>query len=95
MREGRCRNRGNFPRTRLSGSWLSQPDTRRSIDKRRNGLLPVGLTKVVGCCPGGRFLTVKRCCAVAPVDMLAVEVANLQTGNAEMAVGVSHGGGGL
>jgi len=53
------------------------------------------LRKVVSCCPGGRVLTVRRCCAVAPVDMLAVEVASIQTGNVGMAVGVSHDGGGL
>jgi len=32
---------------------------------------------------------------VALVDMLAVEAASIQTGNVKMAVGVSHGGGGL
>ena len=48
--------------------------------------------KVVGCCPGGRTLSVRRWCAVAPVDMLTVEVTNVQTGNVGMAVGVSHDG---
>jgi len=51
--------------------------------------------KVVGCRPGGRALTVMRCCAVAPVDMLVVEVVSIQTGNVGMAVGESHDGGGL
>ena len=51
--------------------------------------------EVIGCCPGGRTLTVRRCCAVAPVDMLAVEVASIQTGNVGVVVGVSHGSGGL
>ena len=37
-------------------------------------------TKVVGCCPGIQALTVWRCFVVTPVDMLAVEVANVQTG---------------
>ena len=35
---------------------------------------------VVGCCPGGLTFFVRRCCAVALVHMLAIEVANLQTG---------------
>jgi len=51
--------------------------------------------KVVGCCPGDRVLTVRRCFAVSPVDMLAVEVASIQTGNVGTAVGVRHDGGGL
>jgi len=33
--------------------------------------------------------------AVAPVDMLAVEIANMRIGNVGMAVGVIHDGGGL
>ena len=36
--------------------------------------------KVVWCCPGVQALTVKRCFVVAPVDMFAVEVANIQAG---------------
>jgi len=35
--------------------------------------------KIVGCCPGGRVLTVKRCCAVDPVDLLVAKVASIQT----------------
>ena len=35
--------------------------------------------KVVGCCPGVQAFTV-RCFVVTPVDMLAVEVTNIQTG---------------
>jgi len=50
---------------------------------------------VVDCCQGGRFLTVRRCCAVTPVDMLAAEVLSIQTGNVGMAVGVSREHGGL
>ena len=37
-------------------------------------------TKIVGCCPGVQALTVRRCFVVTPVDMLAVEVTNIQTG---------------
>jgi len=37
-------------------------------------------SKVVGCCPGVQALTVRRCFVVTPVDMLAVEVTNIQTG---------------
>ena len=36
MREGRCCDRGNFPRTRLSGSRLSW----RRLAKARSGLVP-------------------------------------------------------
>jgi len=50
-------------------------------------------SKVVGCCPGSQFLTVRRCCAVALVDTLAVEIASIQIGNVGMAFGVSHDGG--
>jgi len=38
------------------------------------------MSKVVGCCPGVQALTVRGCCVVGPVDMLAIEVANVQTG---------------
>ena len=34
----------------------------------------------VGCCPGVQALTVQGCCVAAPVDMLAIEVANVQAG---------------
>jgi len=37
MREGRCCDRGNFPRTRLSGSRLSWP----KLAKARSGLVPM------------------------------------------------------
>jgi len=36
MREGRCWDRGNFPRTHLSGSRLSWP----KLAKARSGLVP-------------------------------------------------------
>jgi len=35
---------------------------------------------VVDSCLGSYFLTVRRCCAVTSVDMLAAEVASTQTG---------------
>ena len=37
-------------------------------------------SKVVGCCPGVQALAVPGWCVVTPVDMLAIEVANVQTG---------------
>ena len=85
-REGRCCDRGNFARTRLSGSRLSWPKLakarccRRSIGER-SWRFPLGYTKVQGCymLPGIQPLTVRRCFVVTPVDMLAVEVANIQT----------------
>ena len=40
-------------------------------------------SKVVGCRPGVQALTVRGCCVVTPVDMLAIEVANVQTGGWE------------
>ena len=45
-------------------------------------VLPLCCTqsKVVGCCPGVQALTVRGCCVVTPVDVLAIEVANVQTG---------------
>jgi len=83
---GRCCDRGNFPRIRLSGypgrnsrrpglGWCQ-----RSIGGRRNWLLHLGRAVVYGCCPGVQALTVRGHFVVAPVDMLAVEVANIQTG---------------
>jgi len=36
-------------------------------------------SKVVGCYPVVQALTVRGCCVVNPVDMLAIEVANVQT----------------
>ena len=54
-------------------------------------------SKVVGCCPGLQALTVRRCSVVTPVDMLAVEVANIRLGfwNVVIAVGVNREHGGL
>ena len=55
----------------------------RSIGERR-GLFPLSYTieqsRVVGCCPGVQAPTVRRCLVVTPVDVLAVEVTNIQTG---------------
>ena len=61
MREGQCCDRGNFPRTHLSGSRLSWP----KLAKVRSGLVPtfhrwemkpaawvIQQSKVLGCCPG-------------------------------------------
>ena len=91
MRVDRCCDCGNFPRTRLSGSWLSWP----KLTKARSGLMPTfhwwekklavsfGLieqSKVVGCCPGVQALAVRRCFVVTQVDMFAVEVTNIQIG---------------
>jgi len=87
MIEGRCRDRGTFPRTCLSGSWLSFQHSRKAkstlmptFHRREEKLAaPLG-SQVSGCCPGVQALTFKRIFAVAPFDMLAVEVANMQTG---------------
>jgi len=90
MKDSRCCDRGNFPRTRQSGSRLSWQHSRRpspgwcwcSIGERTNWLplWVVQQLKVVGCCPGVQALTVRGCFVVAPVDMLAVEATNKQTG---------------
>ena len=40
----------------------------------------LGPALVVECYPGVQALTVRRCFVVTPVDMLAVEVTNMQTG---------------
>jgi len=55
---------------------------RPSIGERRNWLFLLGYTTVhvVGCCPGVRALTVRRCFVVTLVDMLAAEVSNIQAG---------------
>ena len=37
-------------------------------------------SKVVGCHPGVQAFTVRGCCVVTPVDVLAIKVANIQTG---------------
>ena len=90
MRDGRCCDRGNFPRTCLSGSRLSWP----KLSNARSGLVPtfhrweklacflwvIQKCKVVGCCPGVQALSVRRCFVVTTVDMSAVEVTNIQTG---------------
>jgi len=88
MREGRCCDHGNFPRTRLSGSRLSWP----KLAKARSGLVPTfqrrekklavsfGLYNKFGCCPGVQALTIRGCFFITPVDMLAVEITNIQTG---------------
>jgi len=37
-------------------------------------------SKIVGCCPGVQALTVWGCCIVTPVDVQAIEAANVQAG---------------
>ena len=88
MREGQCFDHGNFPWTRLSGSQLSWPRLAkaRSADvptaREETGcfLWVVQQSKVVGCCPGVQALTVRGCCVVTLVDVLAIEVTNVQAG---------------
>jgi len=91
MREGRCCDRGNFPRTCLSGSRLSWPRLAKarsglvSTFQRREKKLAVSFglynsPKLLDVCPGVQALTVQGCCVVTPVDMLAIEVANVQAG---------------
>jgi len=89
MREGRYCDRGNFPRTRLSSSRLSWP----KLAKARPGLVPTfrrrekKLAVSFGFYNRPRLLDVAQESrlspsgdVVTPVDMLAVEVANIQTG---------------
>ena len=87
-----CRHcdRGNYPRTHLSGSRLSWP----TLVKDRSGFIPmfhpwkekptsfwvIQQSKVVGCCSGVQALTIRGCCVITPAEMLAVEVANIQDG---------------
>ena len=52
---------------------------RRSIGEKKRVIL-IQQFEVVGCCSGIQALTVRRCFVVTPVDMLAVEVANIHTG---------------
>jgi len=62
MMEGRCCDRGNFPRTRLSGSRLSWP----KLAKARSGLVPTfqrrekKLAVSVGLCYSPRLLNVAQ-----------------------------------
>jgi len=87
MREGRCCDHKNFPRTRLSDTRLSWPRLTKvwvgadvPTAREENGccLWVLQQSKVVGCCPGVQALTVRGCCVVTPVDVLAIEVANVQ-----------------
>ena len=81
----------NFPRPRLSGSRLSWP----KLAKARFGLvltlhrwqekLVVFFTsynspRLLDVAQESRLSLVRRCFVVTPVDMLAVEVTNVQTG---------------
>jgi len=55
---------------------------RHSIAEKRSCLFlwVIQQSKVVRCCPGVQALTVRKWFAVTPVDMLAVEVTNIETG---------------
>ena len=59
----------------------SQTWCRRSTSERRKWLLlwVVQQPNIFDCCPGVQALTVRKCFAVIPVDMLAVEVVNIET----------------
>jgi len=107
MRDGRCRHRGRFPRTRLSGSRLSWPTLakaksswcRHSIGEKKNWLTPLGRTAAQGCwllpwSPGS--YRQQMFCYIAPVNMLADKspTYRLGCGNVGMAV-VSRERGGL
>jgi len=88
MREGWCCERENFPRTRRSGSRLSWPTLAKAkygwVSSVREeigySLRVVQQPKIVGCCPEIPDFTVRRCCVVTPVDILAVEVASIHVG---------------
>ena len=85
MREDRCCDRGNFPRTRLAGSQLSW----RKLAKVRSGLVPTfqrrekKLAVSFGLYNRPWLLDVAQESrlspsgdVVTPVDVLAIEVAN-------------------
>ena len=88
MREGLFCDHWNFPRIRLSGSglsWTTLAKVRSALvpmfhGERRNWTLHLGHTAVQGCwlLSGIQALTVRRCFAVALVNMLAVEVVDIQ-----------------
>jgi len=88
MREGRCCDRGNFPRTHLSAVLAETREGQVWVGanvptaREETGcfLWVVQQSKVVACCRGVQALTVRGCCVVTTVDMLAVEVTNVQTG---------------
>jgi len=90
MTEGRCCDCGNFPRTCLSGSRLSWPRLEKARSglvptfqgERRNWLFPLGYKTVQGCWMLPRSPGSHRpgCCVITPVDVLAIEVANVQAG---------------
>ena len=89
MREGRCCDRGNFHRTRLSCSWLSWP----RLAKATSGLVSTfqsrekKLAVSFGLYNSPRLLDVAQESRLSssgdvgtPVDVLAIEVADVQTG---------------
>jgi len=104
MREGRFCDRGNVPRTHLSGSRLSLltlgkvgADLQTVREETANSFCVAQQLKVVGCCPGVQVPTVRRRCAVAPVTCWQMKspAYRLRCGNIRMAVGVSREDGGL
>jgi len=88
MREGWCCDCWNHLRTHVK-QLVVMADTCKvqtpivadvpSVREAGYSFYVVQQHKVVGCCPGGQALTVRRC-AIIPDDVLAVEVASMQTG---------------
>jgi len=66
-------------KTRKGHFWIGA-DVPTAREETGCFLWAVQQSKVVGCCPGVQAVTVRGCCVVNPVDMLAVEVTNIQTG---------------
>ena len=64
-------------------SGLVGADVATAREKTGCFLWVVQQSKVVGCYPRVQALTVQGCCIVTPVDVLAIEVANIQTGTWE------------
>jgi len=62
---------------------------RRSIVERRSWLFPLGYATVQGCwmLPRSPALSVRGCFVATPVDVLAVEVTDVQTGGWERRYG--------
>ena len=90
LRWGRCCDSGNLPRTCLCPAVGYPGRNLRSqvwvgadfpLVRGETGcfLWLLKQSKVVGCCPEVQALTFRGCFVVAPVDMLALEVAKIQT----------------
>ena len=104
MREGRCCDRGNFPRTRLSGSRLSWP----RLAKARSGLVPTfqrrekNLAVSIGLYNSPRLLDVAQESRLTSWQLKSLTSWQLKSpmyrlgcGNVGMVVGVSRERGGL